>query len=204
MSIAADYARAVAALDSGHFPAYVSYDSRDWARGIDRESDGPQTVYVRTKDGAIVQGPPSEHRNPQIAVNDERGSNPISDPAFKARCYRAQSEESVQRNGRAALRFDLAPTCGPNDDYPFATLYADAQTLVPIEVDGTVSTEGVRVRLAQNFAQFNGYTLPSTLLVDVKGRGLLFWLREHAQLQYSDYKFYAANPVPRRQTAKPL
>lgn len=203
----ADYVKAVYALDHPAPPAYVSYVTSASAHGIAGDSEPKQTIFVRTKDGAIVAGSIQNFSMQHYHGDDD--SNPVSHPIFAPHCYIATNEQPTQWEGRAVVRFLLQPVCpskdgeDDKDDNLFDTLYADPQTLAPLGVTGTISEEGVSVDLEQHFTRFGSYTYASDISVHVRGHGLLFWVRERGEATYSQYQFYDALPkgLVRRQAA---
>lgn len=200
--VAADYARAVAYLDRGRLPAYVSFVERTSARGIARDGDGPQRIYVRMSDGSIVSGvPPANAHVVQTSNGDS--DNPFGKRAFfDPACYSAASEDPTQWNGQPALRFELHAAC--KDGPGITELYADPQTLRPIAVDGTVTDpdeSNMTVALELRYTTAGQYTVPSSIRAHAVGHGWLFWARERAEVDYSDYQFFAKPDFERRQAS---
>jgi hypothetical protein len=187
----ADYAQIVSLLTKQQLAPYVSYAKSDVVDGFGKHT-GAGHVVVRVSDGTIVSGDSSG-----IEAGDYHDrSNPVSHPTFVAACYRAVTETADTYAGRPALKLTLVPTCQskPHDvDYPFTTLYADPQTLHPLDVSGTVKptadSKDVMVALDQHFADFNGRVMPTQLKVDVSGSGWMFWLQVHVTETYGDYQF---------------
>ena len=202
-AIAVDYARAIAYLDRARLPAYVSFIERASARGIGRDDEGPHRVYVRISDGAIVSGAPPE--SAQAIHTDNGGSdNPFHQHGiFDPRCYVAHSEDETRWNGQPAIRFRLQPTC--KDDSGITELYTDPQTFRPIAVDGDLadSDSNVRIAIELRYATIGQYTLPSVIRAHAVGHGWLFWARERAEVDYTDYQFYQTAELVRRQASKP-
>ena len=198
-----DYAKAVFALQSPARPAYVSFVTAANAHGLAGDSEEPHTVFVRTKDGAVVEGSLQNFSTGHYGGRDD--TNPVSRPAFDPRCYAPSSEQTVQWEGRTMLRISLRASCpgedpdNTNDDHPFDSLYVEPETLLPIGATGTVEDEGMRVDLEEHFARFGPYVFTTDLSAHVRGSGFLFWVRERASVTYSDYKFYDRLPVVRRQ-----
>ncbi|HEV3153912.1 MAG TPA: hypothetical protein VGZ02_08925 [Candidatus Baltobacteraceae bacterium] len=201
-----DYAKAVSALQNPARPAYVSFVTAASARGLRGDSDPAHTVFVRTKDGAIVEGSLENFSTGHYERGDD--TNPVSRPAFDPACYAPADEETTQWEGRQALRIALRATCSNKDpdgsdngDAPFDALYVDPATLAPLGATGTMGEEGVSVDLEEHFARFGPYVFASDLSANVHGHGWLFWVRERATVTYSDYKFYERLPIIRRQAA---
>jgi hypothetical protein len=191
MSADSDYARVVELLTKQNLAPYVSYLASDRVTGLAHDADSHRIV-VRTSDGKIVAG--SSHLDVGTdSAPVSHNTNPVGKPAFNARCYHATSEVQSTYNGTPALAIALAPACGTAHEYPFTTLYADAQTLRPLDVYGNVPMEddakSVKVSLDQSFATFDGRSMPAELHVDVKGTGFMFWLHVHVTEIYSDYRF---------------
>lgn len=204
MTIAADYARAVAYLDRARLPAYVSFVERASARGLAHDSEAPQRIYVRISDGQIVSGiPPSNVHVVQTGRSDS--DNPFGKREFfEPNCYAATSEEQTRWNGRSAVRFTLRGTC--SNEPGITELYADPQSLRPIAVDGNAAATGdahMTVALELDYTTAGQYTVPSVLRAHAVGHGWLFWARERGEVDYSDYEFYSQRQFTRRQAAKP-
>lgn len=202
--VAADYARAVAYLDRGRLPAYVSFVEQTSAHGIARNGDGPQRIYVRMSDGSIVSGvPPANAHVVQTSNGDS--DNPFRPHSFfDPACYNATSEDQRQWNGQPALRFKLQATC--KDEPGITELYADPQTLRPIAVDGTVTDTdeaNLTVALELRYATVGEFTVPSSIRAHAVGHGWLFWARERAEVDYTDYQFFARPEFERRQASAP-
>ncbi|HUY11654.1 MAG TPA: hypothetical protein VMV73_05275 [Candidatus Dormibacteraeota bacterium] len=200
MFVSAYYARAAAYLARTRLPAYVSFVERASAHGIGHDRDVTPRVYVRTADGAIVSGvPPADSH----AYQSKNGTsyNPFSKHwLFHPRCYVPTSANQTQWNGHAALRIELKPTC--KGDSGITELYADPQTLRPIAVDGNIvdpSDPTVITAIELRYATIDRYTVPSSLRVHVVGHGWLFWMRERADVEYTEYEFYQAAPVRAKQ-----
>jgi hypothetical protein len=187
-----DYARIVAQLTKQQLAPYVSYTKTDTFNGMgSSKHDG--RVVVRISDGAIVSGDSSG-----VEAGDYHGrANPVTHSSFEAACYRATSEAESSYNGQPAIRIELTPKCESENtgdtDYPFTTLYADARTLLPLDVNGTVvpadAHKSVTIALDQTYAEFDGRVLPARLKVDVAGSGWMFWLHVHVTETYADYRF---------------
>jgi len=129
----ADYARIVALLTKQQLAPYVSYAKSDTVKGFGKH-DASGRVVVRVSDGVIISGDSSGIE----AGNYHNRANPVTHSSFEAACYHAVSESEASYNGQPAIKLTLAPTCkssNPNDvEYPFTTLYADSQTLRPLDV----------------------------------------------------------------------
>lgn len=201
-----DYAKAVFILQHPSRPAYISYVTSENAHGIAGDSEPEQTVFVRTKDGAVVAGSLQNFSTGHYEKRDD--SNPVSKPFFDPACYAPASEQSANWEGRGVLRIALRPICrnseGDASDNPFDSLYVDRGTLVPVGTSGTFDDSGVSVDLEEHFARFGAYVFASDLSAHVRGHGLLFWVRERASVTYSNYQFYERLPGNiRRQASAP-
>lgn len=202
MTAATDYAKAEALL-TRPLPAYVSYVQTGSARGIGNGSGAPSTVYVRTKDGAIVSG--VGQSSIRTAHYSSNGGNPVTSPAFMPKCYQPVSESPARWDGNAATEIALRDVCGGDpEDNPFTTLYVDPNSGAPVAVDGTFSDSGVSVMLTQRYGRFGAYVFPTRIDANVRGRGMLFWVREYAQDTYAQYRFYDVLPkgVARQQASR--
>ncbi|HEV7180648.1 MAG TPA: hypothetical protein VGN11_12310 [Candidatus Baltobacteraceae bacterium] len=204
MTADADYTKVLDMLAHQRLPAYVSYvDSMDMhgIRDYDGDTHGPQHIIVDTRAKKIIAGDP-QHVH---IGNMHSENNPILNPAFDPRCYRATSEEQASYNGSPALLFHLDPTCGSRDDYPFTQLYADPSTSRPLMATGEVSDSesggGAHAGIEQRYAVVSGFVVPSLLNVDVKGTGIVFWLRVHAEESYTNYEF--TNDIARARRQSP-
>jgi len=187
----ADYARIVSLLGKQQLAPYVSYAKTDDVNGLVHSKSG--RVVVRVSDGKIVAGDSSG-----IEAGDYHDrSNPVTHPTFDPACYRATGESETTYEGQPAVRLTLAPVCAsknPHDvEYPFTTLYAQRDSLHPLDVNGTVEptddSKSVTVSLDQRYADFGGRVLPTRLKVDVSGSGWMFWLHVHVVETYGDYQF---------------
>ena len=194
MTADSDYARVIHTLARQRLPTYVSYVDSLTLNGFHETNGGapsPQRITVDTRSGKIISGTPQRIKigGPKSAES----SNPVLRPAFDPRCYRATSEERASYNGADALLFELTPTCGTRDNYPFAQLYADRSTWQPLAATGTFfdreARGGANVGIEQRYGTFGGYVLPALLNVDVKGTGLAFWVNVHAEERYESYRF---------------
>jgi hypothetical protein len=195
MSADVDYARVAEFLSKQQLAPYVAYEARDRISGLAHDNEDGRIV-VRTSDGKIVSG--KQHVDVNIANSSFNGldSNPVSQPVFSPRCYRATAETPATLDGSPVLKLSLTATCGPSHDFPFTTLYIDPQTYRPLEVSGVATpgdsdSKSVSVALDQRYAGFDGRWMPVSLNVDVTGTGLMFWLRVHLREIYSDYEFRA-------------
>ncbi len=204
MMVAADYAKAVAYLDRARLPAYVSFVEQAWARGIGGDSEAPQRIYVRISDGAIVEGAPPANAH-VVNTNDGEGDNPFrKHPFFDPACYVPKSENQTQWNGQSTVRFELQATC--DQDNGISELYADPQTLRPIAVDGTMTDTGdshMTVAIELRYTTTGIYTVPSSIRARAVGHGWLFWARERAEVDYSNYQFFRNDQFARRQGSRP-
>ena len=198
MNADVDYARVVEILTKQQLAPYVAYTAHDRVSGMANDHESGRIV-VRTSDGKIVSG--KQQFDVDVGNSSFKGfnSNPVSKPVFDPHCYRASSEAPATLDGSPALKLALVPTCGPYHEYPFATLYADPQTLRPLEVSGTAhgddDSKSVTVALDQHFAAFDGRWMPSSLTIDVTGTGFMFWLQVHVKEIYSDYRFTPTQPA---------
>lgn len=195
MSADTDYARILDLLSKQRLPAYVAYDTRDRINGLGAD-DQRDHIVVRVRDGKIVAG--SSHVSVKAdSAKYAENSNPVSNPLFDAKCYRATGERRTSFKGRDVLELTLQPTCAqahPGDHkYPFTTMYADPRSLAPIEVTGTPSSsedsKNVTVSLDQQFTEVDGRIMPSSIKVDVSGTGIMFWLQVHVDESYANYQF---------------
>ena len=190
----ADYQRVVSLLSKQQLAPYVSYAKTDKINGVIKHRDDTRTV-IRVSDGKIISG--GDDSMDVETGHYHQKSNPVSHPAFDPACYRATGESETNYDGAPAVKFDLAPTCksaSPDDDeYPFTTLYAAADTMQPVDVRGTIrpnaDSKDVTVNVDQVFSNYEGRVLPSRLKVDVTGSGWMFWLQIHVTETYSEYAF---------------
>ncbi len=194
--VTADYSRAVAYLDRARLPAYVSFVEQSSARGLGKDRQAPQRIYVRMSDGAIVSGVPPANAH-VVRTNNGDSDNPFrKHQFFEPHCYMPKSENQTRWNGQPALRFELRPTC--NDNNGITELYADPQTLRPIAVDGDIPdtddsymTGAIELR----YITVGQYTVPLSIRAHVVGHGWLFWARERVEVDYTDYQFYSERGV---------
>jgi hypothetical protein len=203
--IAADYAHAAAYLDRARLPAYVSFIEQATARGIAGDREAPQRIYVRTSDGVIVSGVPPQNVH-VVKTNTGGSDNPFGkQPLFDPKCYTPESENPTRWNGRPATRFVLQSTCKADADIGITELYADPQTLRPIAVDGTVKDidANMTVAIEMDYTTVGAYTVPESIRAHAVGHGWLFWARERAEVDYTNYEFYTQAEFTRRQAAKP-
>jgi hypothetical protein len=195
MNADADYARVVELLTKQQLAPYVAYVTRDKIAGLAHDGEDGRVV-VRTSDGKIVAGKQHVDVDVDIANSSFNGldSNPVSQPVFAPRCYRATGETAATLDGSPVLKLNVAATCGSGHEYPFTTLYVDPQTYRPLEVSGVASpgddgSKTVTVSLDQRYAAFDGRWMPVSLNVDVTGTGIMFWLQVHLREIYSEYEF---------------
>ena len=204
MTVAADYARAVAYLDRARLSAYVSFVEQASARGLGSDEEAPQRIYVRVSDGAIVSGMPPANAH-VVRSNNSDSDNPFgSHPLFNPNCYAPRNEEQTRWNGQAALRFELQPKC--NDDNGITELYTDPQTFRPIAVDGNIPDADdahMTIAIELRYAPIGRYTVPSSIRAHAVGHGWLFWARERVETDYTDYEFSQRADFARRQASKP-
>jgi uncharacterized Zn-binding protein involved in type VI secretion len=181
LSADTDYARAVAHLSRAHLTPYVAYVAHDSVNGLGNASQTDRVV-VRVSDGKIVAG---------------RSNITIEGKIFDPTCYRATGETQTTFEGTPAIKLDLVATCpekhSGDHNYAIRTLYADPQTLVPIDANGTIlsgsNSNNVGVSVDERFATFDGHVMPSSIKVDVSGTGIMFWLQVHVRETYSGYQF---------------
>lgn len=189
-----DYQRVALLLSKQQLAPYVSYQRTDKVNGVIKHRDPARTV-IRISDGKIISG--GDDSIDVETGNYHAKSNPVSHPAFDPSCYRPTAEMQINYNGTPAVKFDLAPTCkspSPDDDeYPFTTLCASADSLQPLDVRGTVrpnsDSKDVTVNIDQAYGNYEGRVLPSRLKVDVSGSGWMLWLQIHVTETYNEYAF---------------
>jgi hypothetical protein len=179
MAVAADYARVIDALRRP-LPAYMAFVQHDHVTGM-ANVDDERRIVVRTADHAIVHGKTGDNTS-------------VKGATFDPACYQPTAERTVERDGHRVLAFDLRPTCGDAGDSPFTVLFADAATMLPLQVTGDHDKEHARVTVDQRFTQTQGHTVPSSLVVGVDGDGAAFWLHVHVEERYRDYHFSATDP----------
>jgi hypothetical protein len=193
MNADTDYQRIVDLLTKQHLAPYVAYDARDSIKGLGNKNN-EEHIVVRVSDGKVVSGTSG------VSIDNGSGThkyNPITNPVFDPKCYKATGEAPATYNGADAVKFTLAATCKERDkdahDYPFTTLYADARNLVPIDATGVVvqteDNKGVDISVEQQFALFEGRVLPSMTKIDINGSGVMFWLQLHVRETYDHYTF---------------
>jgi len=202
MMIAADYSHAVAYLDRTRLPAYVYFAEQASAQGVSREQDSQQRIYVRTSDGAVIAGEAPGGAD-VLHSRNVNGANPFGKRSFfKPSCYIPKSESLATWDGQAALRFELQPAC--KDSGGASELYADPRIFRPIAISGLINTDSnIGVAIEMRYTTIGQYTVPSSMRVHVIGHSWLFWVRERAQVDYTDYKFYQSLDFARRQASKP-
>ena len=192
MDAAADYAAARAML-ARTLPAYVSYVVRAHVKMDAIVRDQTEDVVVRTRDGKILKGNPGAVPG---GFAGNTGNEPVSDPAFKPKCYEAQSAAQKSLDGRQVEAIALRYTCrGREGDKDFETLYVDPVTHAPVMAEGEEADQHVDVRLEQRFTRTGTYVLPSTLYVRVRGSGFMFWLDVEVDERYTSYKFSDKDPT---------
>lgn len=196
---ATDFAQAAAFLARTKLPAYVSFVERAEAHGIAGDREDPQRITVRIADGAIVHGYPPN--NGVVLSNGNTMNNPFGQDHFTdMSCYRATSEEQARWNGQVAVRFEIRSSC--ENDKGLTELYADPQTLRPIATDGNVSSDDssapMTIAIEVRYATIDGYSVPSSIRAHAAGHGWLFWARERAEVDYSDYLFSQTDVVRRQ------
>lgn len=176
-----DYASAVAALRHQTLPAYVEYIEESFARGMANEQGVQTRVVVDARTNEIVS------RTPATGDSD---NTPPTQRLFQPDCYRPLGERAVTWNGVSAIAIALGPKAAAcDDDITFGTIYTDPSASTILGADGSESNDGVVVDLSLHYAQFGKYVMPSYLAAHVRGHGLLFWVRQRAQVTYSNYAF---------------
>lgn len=181
----ADYEAAVKALRAQALPAIVEYTEQGDAHGIKHFSDGPIRVVIDTRNNRVISktGPDKDD-----SLNDDDG--PVTRRLFDPACYRPTGERSTNWNGHDAVAISVAETGGcKNQEFDIATVYADPATHELFGADGSETDEGVTVDYAVEYGRFRGYVMPSAISAHVRGHGWLFWVRERAQIRYTDYVF---------------
>jgi hypothetical protein len=201
MDAPADYSAAVSLL-TRNVPAYVSYTIHAFVHvGVDHQET--DRVTVRTSDGKVVKG-----KRPGVVVNgsgDTKGPT-VHDAVFNPKCYVATGARRAQFEGRAAEELTLRSTChdrGDDDDKSsdaknqgdFTKFYVDPVSHVPLAVTGgNPDDKTVAVKIDQHFTQASGHVVPSSLHVEVKGSGFMFWLNVVVREDFSDFAF--SNKAP--------
>jgi hypothetical protein len=174
-----DYASAVAALRHQTLPAYVEYTEESFARGMANEQGVQTRVVVDSRTNKIVS------RTPATGDSD---NTPPTQRVFRPDCYQPRDERAVTWNGAIAITLGAkAATC--DDDITFETIYTDPSSSTILGADGTESNDGAVVDLSLHYARFGKYLMPTYLAANVHGHGLLFWVRQRAQVTYSNYAF---------------
>ncbi len=175
-----DYAAAVAALRTQSLPAYVSYTEEASARGLGNGRDAPARLTVDSRTNTIVEKP----------KDYSSGNTPPTKHVFEPACYAPTTEHLISWNGRNALAINVrrvTPSCA--DDTTFDVIYADPSTLQLLGADGSENDGGVSVDFSVHYGRFGNYVMPTSLRVHAHGHGLLFWVRERAEVTYSNYDF---------------
>ena len=191
MNATSDYEAARAFLKP-HLPAYVTYtvDSRAGFDAIKRNQT--ETLTVRTSDGKIVKG-----KEPDVKVDtgSGNGDRATQHAPFDAACYTAKSARLTTFESRSLEAISLSGGCetnkkeGEDSDTDFQTLYVDPQTREPVIAIGTGNSNDVAVHLEQRFVKTQGYVMPASFHIHVKGSGLMFWLDVLADQTFSNYRF---------------
>lgn len=192
LGAAADYDAAVKALRSQTLPAIVEYTEQGDAHGLKRMDDGPIHVVIDTRNNRIVSKT-GAHGDDDLSDDD----GPVTRRLFDPTCYSPTSERSKNWKGHDAVAISVTNSrdC-KNQQLDIMTVYADASTHDLLGADGTETDDGVTVDYGVEYGRFGNYVMPSVISAHVRGHGWLFWVRERAQVRYSDYVF---RPV-RRQT----
>jgi len=187
LAAAADYDAAVKALRTQSLPAIVEYTEQGEAHGLKHLSDGPIHVVIDTRNNRIVSKTGLDNKD---ELNDDDG--PVTRRLFDPACYTASDERTTNRNGHAAIAIAVRKTgtC-KNQEFDISTVYADAATHDLLGADGTATDEGISIAFAVDYGKFNGYVMPTAISAHAVGHGWLFWVRERAQIRYSDYVFRA-------------
>lgn len=178
---ASDYAAAVAALRAQTLPAYVSYSEEAYARGIGSGTETPTRITVDTRTNNVV-----------ARSGGDAGNTPPTKRIFEPKCYDGVSEHSLSWNGRDAIAIDVrrnAASCNGEDDVTFNVIYADPATMQLLGADGSETDEGVTVDFSVHYGRFDRYIMPTSLQAHAHGHGWLFWVRERAEVTYSNYSF---------------
>lgn len=188
LGAAADYDAAVKALRLQTLPAIVEYTEEGDAHGLKHISDGPIRVVIDTRNNRIVSktGPHSDDE-----LNDDDG--PVTRRLFDPNCYSASAERSTNWNGHDAVAISVTNSRNcRNQELEVMTVYADAATHDLLGADGSEADEGVTVDYGVEYGRFGNYVMPSRISAHVRGHGWLFWVRERAQIRYTDYVFLPA------------
>jgi hypothetical protein len=193
MDAAADYAAAKAML-TRPLPAYVTYAVHAHVKADAIVKDTTEEIVVRTKDGKILKGHPGAVPGGAAA---NTGNEPVTDPAFKPRCYEAAGARLQRFEDRELEAIALRDLCKSDADKgskEFETLYVDPRTHEPVAATVVAPDPHVDVRVEQRFARIGDRAMPSTLYVRVKGSGFMFWLDVEVNEQYSNYRFSNTEP----------
>jgi hypothetical protein len=199
MDAPADYSAAVSML-TRNVPAYISYTIHAFVHvGVDHQET--DRVTVRTSDGKVVKG-----KRPDVVVNGGNNKGPaVHNSVFNPKCYVVTGARRAQFEGHAAEELALRSTChdrsdgdkssDPKNEGDFTTLYIDPVSHVPLAViGGNPDDKTVAVRIDQHFTQASGHVVPSSLHVEVKGSGFMFWLNVVVREEFSDFAF--SNKAP--------
>ncbi len=193
MNATSDYAAARAFLKP-HLPAYVTYTIHSRASFDAVVKDETRTLTVRTSDGKIVKG-----KAPDVKVDSSNGdaSEATDHPPFDANCYSGAEAQAATYDGRSLEAIALTDRCktDKHSDTDFQTLYVDPKTYAAVAVVGVRNDGPVAVSLDQRFLKTQGYVMPASFHIHVKGSGLMFWLDVLADQTYSDYRF--SDTIPR-------
>jgi hypothetical protein len=180
---AADYDAAVHALRMQTLPAIIAYTEEGSAHGIAHFDQPRERIVVDVLNKRVIS------RTPASGDNDMQNAALVTKRMFDPACYTPLGERAVRVNGRDAIAIALIAKPGCTEDVEFSTIYADAVTLDLLGADSVETDEGITVEVSVQYARIDGYILPSSISAHAYGRGWLFWVRERAQVTYSDYSF---------------
>jgi hypothetical protein len=191
---AADYDAAVHALRTQTLPAIVAYTEEGSAHGIAHFDQPRERIVVDMRDKRVIS------RTPASGDDDMQNVALVTKRMFDPGCYTPLGERAARVNNRDAIAITLLANPGCAEEVAFSTVYADASTLDLLGADSVETDEGVTVEVSVQYARIDGYILPSSISAHAYGHGWLFWLRERAEVTYSDYSFSDI----RRQAQQPL
>jgi hypothetical protein len=191
---AADYDAAVHALRTQALPAIVTYTEEGSAHGIAHFDQPRERIVVDVRNKRVIS------RTPASGDNDMQNVALLTKRIFDPACYAPAGERAVRANNHDAVAITLLAKPGCADEVEFSTIYADSSTLDLLGADSIETDEGVTVEVSVQYARIDGYILPSSISAHAYGHGWLFWVRERAEVTYSDYSF----SEERRQAQQPL